>query len=490
MSRLLLEEAARRAQLKAQSRTKQNALLGELFKEQQAFARDPARRKAVLGSRRAGKTEMWSRLAVSEALSHGRCLVRLWGPSRLRAKDLLWAGIGYLCKRNGIPVKENATELSFEFENGSVIRLVGASQDKDVQRKRGDKTQLEVVLECQSFAGYLQTLVEDVIEPSLLDNQGTVCLEGTPGPVCAGFWYDVTGEAGSEAQWYATRGGWSCHQWTMLQNPFIPHARAYLTQLKKEKKWADDNPTYLREWCGRWTNDTSALYYSFDATRNTYSPDKVQPYGHGWMHSLGWDLGFRDSMALAIIGWNPTFDDNIYEVFSWKKAEVKAASVVMDEIDRVERNLGLRLVSQVADTGGGGKMYVEEVMNRFGRKFEPASKTNKYEHVRLMNEDLLSGRLKLIPGSPWALEIAALMKDTDTIEDGSPPKEDPRCDNHAADAGIYSFRAAYSHTHTPTKRIPKPGTADWIDEMVLKSVDSRAKGWSEQLDSAEAYDAD
>ena len=76
MSRLLLEEAARRAQLKAQSRTKQNALLGELFKEQQAFARDPARRKAVLGSRRAGQADA-AHAALRDRRATGKLVIEI-----------------------------------------------------------------------------------------------------------------------------------------------------------------------------------------------------------------------------------------------------------------------------------------------------------------------------------------------------------------------------------------------------------------------------
>jgi hypothetical protein len=495
--RVLLEELAKRAEQKRATRAVQEALLGELFPEQRAFVTDPHRRKAVLGSRRAGKTEMWSRYAVMVALEHPRTLTRLWSHARLRAKDLLWNPLKYLLQRNGISFEANETELSITLKNGSVIRLVGANQDKEAQKKRGEKTKLEVVLETQNFPGFLQSLVDDVIEPSLMDEMGTVCMEGTPGPICTGYWYEVTGAQSPTGTWDSDTykaGKWRVHRWTMLQNPYLPHARAYLEELKSSKRWADDNPTYLREYCGRWVNDLGSLFYSFDATRNTYDPNKIQPYGPGWSHALGWDLGFRDDMAIAIIGWNPDFDGDVYEVFSWKKPEVKDAGTVMRVIDDVEKRLKLNLVEVVADTGGGGRMYVEEVMTRFGRAFKPAKKTEKYEHVRLMNDHLITGKLKLVPGSPWAEEMSALQRDPDWPDPDkpeAPPKEDPRCANHIDDAGLYCFRAAYAHFANIVKTKVKKDTDDWaldIERQLVERYRRRDKyDWTHRLEEGLEY---
>ena len=70
-------------------------------------------------------------------------------------------------------------------------------------------------------------LVEDVIEPSLFDTRGTVCMEGTPGPVCAGYWFHVTGTVEDQSRWTSTGveikdgdavhisgANWSCHRWS------------------------------------------------------------------------------------------------------------------------------------------------------------------------------------------------------------------------------------------------------------------------------------
>ena len=483
-TRLLLEEYERRERAKAGVSHKRDEILSELFSNQKRFAEDPSRWKAVLGSRRAGKTEMWARIATVKALENPRALIRIWSVARLRAKELLWANFRWLHARHGIKVETNETELSITFENGAIIRLVGADKDKEAQKKRGDKTVFEVILEVQSFGPFIRSLVEDVIEPSLLDARGTICLEGTPGPLCTGYWWEVTGGEDVKATW-ESKSGWSVHRWTMLDNPHIPHAREEVERFKKQKRWNDDNPTYLREWCGRWVNDLTALFYSFDLLRNTYDTGKVQPWGKGWHHTLGWDLGFRDDMALTTFGWHDEYPD-LYEVFSWKKPGA-LASEVMEKIEREEQEKSLRFVKQVADTGGGGRMYVEEVMSRYSRKFEAAKKTEKYEHVRLMNDDLLVGRVKLISGSPLQLEMAALMRDPDWPDPEkpeAPPREDPRCPNHCSDSALYAYRAAW-HYFKPErpKAQPHVSTEAWVQQWVEQKASNRQRerNWVDRL---------
>lgn len=476
-ARLLLEEFERRQALQREIAELESRILEEMFGRQVDFYRDPAKRKFVLGSRRAGKTEMWARIATLEALKHPRSLVRIWHSSRLRAKEMLWAAFAYLHGRHGIHVKTNETELTIEFDNGSIIRLVGADKDKEAQKKRGDKTILEIVLEAQNFGALLGKMLDDVIDASLFDLQGTLCVEGTPGPLCSGPWFDISGGDGISKRWYSPhpeRSEWSGHRWTLLDNPKLPNAataRSDLEKLKRKRNWADDNPTYLREYRGVWVNDLSALFYKFDAVRNTYDPDVVRPWGRGWSHALGWDLGARDDMALVIWGWHDDYPA-LYEVFSWKKPGASSQEV-LDQITQQEQEKRLNLVLQVADTGGGGKMYVDEVMRRHSRVFTPAKKTEKYEHVRLYNDELVAGTIKLVPGSPLAVELAELMKDPDWPPEDkpdAPPREAPKCPNHCADAGLYSWRGCWHFVKLPDiPRVPSPADGEpWVVNELAK----------------------
>jgi len=498
----LIQEREKRKRLAEEVDVKVKAIRAELFSQQLSYIDDKSCFKAALCTRRAGKTSMWARVGTIDCLQNERILVRIWGISRLRAKELLWAEFTYLLARHNIPVYLNETELKIRFKNGSEVRLVGADKDKEVQKKRGDKTWREIILESQLFGSMLQRLVEDVVDPCLLDERqrggGFLDLEGTPGPICAGYWYDVTGRNDTAARWQSvgskdgTGSGYSCHRWSVLDNPFMPHARTEVEALRQRRRWAQDNPTYLREWCARWVNDFGSLYYRYDESRNSFTIMDVQPWGPGWRHVLGWDLGSRDDMALVVWGYHPDRPD-LYEAFSWKKPGA-SSNEVMEQIAELEKR-GFNFVKMVADTGGGGRMYVEEVMSRYGRVFEAAKKTEKYEHVRLMNDDLLTGHIKLQRESQYAHEISQLPIDPKWLEEvgftsgpdakpgekpysGKPPNEDPRFPNHCCDAGLYGYRDAKHWLHEEEIKRPARGSKEFVDQLeaeLLAQVESQHK---------------
>ncbi len=475
--RLILEELEFRRQQKAAACVIASKILEETFKQQNDFINDPSRNKAALCTRRAGKTEMWPRYAVKVALENPRSLIRIWAINRLRCKQLVWENIKGLCARHQIKLVypgTSETELTLRLENGSEIRLLGADKDKEAQKKRGDKTILEIILETQLFGSYLQKLVEEVSEPCTMDLKGTICLEGTPGPILTGYWHAVTGNENVKHRWTSagvesknkqgekkvTGAGWSVHHWSVLDNPHLPHMREELALLKIKRNWDDENPTYIREWLGRWVNDLGALFYAFDPVRNVY--EGVVPYGIGWQHTLGWDLGSKDDMSLVVWAWHPKYP-TLFEAFSWKQPGA-LAKVVMKEITDLEQK-GYNFVKKVADTQGGGKMYVEDVMSRHEQVFEAAKKGDKYDHVRLFNDDLREGNIKLMKGSVYAEEISGLARDLDWPPEDKPdelPIEDYRCPNHCCDAGLYAYRAAWHFLHTEEKVKPKQGTEAWV----------------------------
>ena len=506
------EELARREAARQRATSVTSAIRAELFDKQLAFIDDPARNKAALCTRRAGKTSMWARYCTIVALENPGCIIRIWAINRLRAKQLLWNEFLFVAKRHKQDenLKAHGTELTLTFENGSEIRLLGADKDKEAQKKRGDKTRMEVVLEAQLFGPFLRTLVEDVAAPCLFDHKGTLCLEGTPGPVPTGYWYYVTGdESASEmSRWNSTgmpvstgekdeRGndikelvgkGWSCHRWSLLDNPFMPRwvgmvdwrkqAIAAVKEEMQSKGWTAESTTYRREYLGKWVRDDGVLFYKYNSVRNDYSLVNVQPWGEGWTHVLGWDLGSRDDMALGVWGWHPSRRE-LYQAAEWKKPGASAEEVT-EQIEKWERQ-GFNFIAKVADTGGGGLMYVEQVMRRTSHVFVAAKKSEKLEHVRLMNDDFISGRIKVQAGSEYVTELSSLPKDPNwEPESGLPPGEDPRFPNHLCDCFLYAWRHALNHVdfspvgeteslgdrmeRIDEEQLGQTQTGDWWDE--------------------------
>lgn len=499
------EELARRDRALTQARLTTRAIRAELFDKQIAFIDDPSRNKAALCTRRAGKTSMWARYCTIECLEKPGSLIRIWGINRLRAKQLLWQEFIDVAARHKVRIKTHETELTIRFENGSEIRLLGADKDKEAQKKRGDKTRMEVILESQLFGPFLKTLVEDVAEPCLFDHQGTMCMEGTPGPVPTGYWYFITGGDTRPTGSWVSEGmliptgaktdtgedekemvgaGWSVHRWSVLDNPHLPHAAAELESIRKKRSWSIDTPTFVREYRGQWVKDDGILFYKFNDGRNTFTLADVQPWGPGWQHVLGWDLGFRDDMALVAWGWHPSRRE-LYEAASWSKSGARAEEVI-EQIQTWER-LGFNFVAKVADTGGGGRMYVEDVMSRYSQVFEAAKKTEKVEHVRLMNDDFLSGRIKVQRGGGYAMELAALPKDPDWDPySGKPQGEDPRFSNHLCDAALYSWRKALNYLDFEEEQPEESLEARIVreDEERLSRVNEKNEWWEDDYNDA------
>jgi len=433
------------------------AIRASLFDRQLAVEDDPARRIAALCTRRAGKTDWVPKSLFARSLAEPEAIRVYLAGSRLRAKELIWRPLQQLDEIHGIGAKFNETLATITLPNHAVIRLRGADDKREAGKGRGDKLSGVIIDEAQTLpADVLLEMVEDVYGPTLEDVGGQMHVLGTPGIVCAGKWYEMTQPTTSLREL-----GWSVHAWSVLDNPFMAHMRVRLPELKAERGWADDNPTYLREWCGRWVDDPSALFYSgFDSSRNLHDIPEAELIGGDWAHSLGWDLGLRDHMALVAWAFHPGSPD-LLEAYSWKASGV-TSEVVVAEVRKLEAR-GYNFVGRVADTGGLGALVVEEVAQRFQMAFEAAKKTEKGAHVALFNDDLRVGRVKLRRGSPLAIEMAALPKDVDA-PDTKWPVEDSRFANHCCDAGLYSWRRAYNWTHEPDEApAPRINTPEWFE---------------------------
>lgn len=357
-----------------------------LFDRQIAFIEDKAREKAALCTRRAGKTTLAPRYLLEVAIETGG-LVQYWAITRLRAKQLIWQELKAAAREAGIEADFNETELTCRPALGGEIRLVGADKEQSADRKRGDKSALVMVDEAQLFGSYLKAIVEDIVGPSLMDMHGTLCLMGTPGIVCAGFWYEATRGDVSER-----KHGFSVHAWSVLDNPHMPTAAADIDALKAKRRWTDDNPTLLREWKGRWVNDTGALVYKYDDKRNGYS---VLPAVGGWAHILVVDLGSgveNDPIAASVLSWTPALPD-LYVTKTKRLPEAKTTRELMVVVRQWQAELG-GFIAHVLDTGGGGKLTAQDISDRWGMAFEAAQKTEKHLHQRLLNDDLLGGLVR------------------------------------------------------------------------------------------------
>ena len=416
----------------------------KLFAQQAAFIQDPKKLKAALCSRRAGKSHMAGCYVIAEALKHPRATVPYVALTRGHAKRIMWKTLLDLTRPYNPQV--NLTELRITLSNGSDIVLAGANDEATAEVFRGQKFPLVVLDECASFRSHFREMVEEVIEPALIDYNGTLAMIGTPSAACRGLFFDAT---------TAKDSPYSIHKWTILDNPYIPHAQSWLNERMSERGWDETTPAYRREWLGEWVASTDSQVYAFSKERNIAKavPKKLD-------YILGIDLGYDDETAFVVIGYRPD-DPNVYVVETYAKSEM-----IITDIIRVIEDLTARyksFVRIVADTGGLGKQIAAELRKRYGVPVFPAEKTQKAEFIQLANDDFRQGKIQVLPSEiNFIEEITALQWDE---EKQGRFIEDPRFANHRCDAFLYAWRESTHYLNKYPDKALEPNSQAWLKEQ-------------------------
>ena len=435
-----------------------------LFGFQQAFINDPSKLKAALCGRRAGKTYAICYYLIQEAFRAPNSICAYIGLSRISAKRLMWRALKQANREFSLDMKFNNAELVVTLANHSQIILAGANDEGDIDKLRGSAYRLVALDECASFGPHIDALVEEVIEPALLDYDGTLALIGTPNAACRGLFYRATTNK---------EYGYSNHHWTVLNNPHIPDAEAWLARRMKTHGWSKENPIYLREWMGRWIRSDDSLVYKYRPGRNTFD---VLPTGdYDFNYILGLDLGFEDATAFVVCAYAEDRPE-LYVVEAHKESHMIPSQIAMKTREYME---AYNIEIAVADTGGLGKSIVEEFRQRYNLPIRPAEKSKKGSYIEMMNSDFQRGLIKVGKHSPIVDEWELLQWQEDR------KKEDPRYENHLSDACLYAWRESRHYRYEgETIAPPEYGTAAWAKaeedrmfQQAVKSLDKEESPW-------------
>lgn len=431
-----------------------------LFDKQWDFVSSTNNRRAASCSRRAGKT-----VACAADLYHTattvpnvNCLYITL--SRTSAKRIIWRELLQLCKKYGGLKKQDNVELSLEFENGSMIYLSGAKDTAEIEKFRGMALYLVYIDEAQSFRTYLRDLIDEVLEPALLDHDGTLAVIGTPNASCAGVFHDA----------FHRRDGyreWDSFSWTIHNNPHIERksgktADELLRRILKKKGWSADNPAFQREYLGRWVYDADSLVFKFNEKKNLYTH---LPEGD-WSYILGVDVGFNDADAAAVLAFSDSHPE-VYLVEEIIKPHQDITALVNMVSPLIAR---YKPVKQVMDAGALGKKIQEEISRRHGIMMEAAEKHRKYEFIELMNDDLRTGRFKVRPGMQWIEDSRLLQWDID-INNPERVKISNSFHSDITDAVLYAWRESLHFTYRKPKPVYTRDSAEWLEEWEQQEID-------------------
>lgn len=424
-----------------------------LFKEQLDFVRDPSAFKVGVTSRRAGKTVSCAADLVYTALETEDVVCLYVTLARTVAKRNIWPEIKRINRKFKLGLELNESDLSATTPNGSVIYLSGASDKTEIEKFRGLAIKKVYLDECQSFASYIQELIDEVLAPALMDYAGSLILIGTPGPVPSGYFWE-------SAEHPVKSKGFSQHRWSFFNNPHIQikSGRTHQEMLDRELKrsgLAIDAPKIRREWFGEWVLDRNSLVFQYDGSKCHFERLDAGDYEF----ILGVDVGFNDADALALIAWSPdTRNTYLLEEHITKKQGV---TELAEQIRALQSKYSISKI--VIDTGGLGNKISEEMSRRFGIALEPADKTRKAEYIELLNDDLRTGRFKAKRDGRFAQDCMKVEWDFDKSRPDRKVVSD-RFHSDICDAALYAFRASLAYTHTATRKPPKYGSKEWADE--------------------------
>lgn len=469
----LLEEAF-------EERTKQrdpiyalNKYLNPHFPKQNEFVRDRSRYITAQCSRRAGKSNGLGLRFLHTLETHPGCFCPYIALSRESARNIMWPVLQELCSKLGIACEFTEYNLTMTHPNGSRLQLFGADMKNFIRRLKGTKSPGAAIDESQDFGSHLQSLIDDVLTPTLADYEDSwLAVVGTPGPVPKGYFYEITAEK---------RHGYSFHEWTLFENPYLPNARQFVSQLKQKRSWEDDHATLRREWYNQWVLDVQSLLIQWKERLNDYQA--LPPSNYNYI--LGIDIGHRDADALALLAWSES-SPNIYliEERLTRQQDISELSL------QIESMMSRYDISKIViDEGGLGKKCAEEIRRRKYIPVQAADKVRKMENVAFLNDWLRLGKFKAKKESRFVKDSYEVQIDWDK---STPDKIRVKNSFHSdiIDAVLYAFKESPAFTYQEAQVKPRHGSDAWATAEVSDMEEKALQHFTELEDATKGFGAE
>jgi hypothetical protein len=422
------------------------------FPEQDAFVNDDSQFVAAQCTRRAGKTNALA-LRFHKAMQRNPgSLSRYIALTRDSAKDIMWPVLQELSETHNWKASFTESNLTMTIPNGAQLRLFGADMRNFIKRLKGAKSPAVAIDEAQDFGPHIESLIDDVLTPTILDYPGSwLAVAGTPGPIPRGTFYDIA---------HSGIGDFSLHKWSLFDNPYLPNAKEFVDKLRAKKQWDDRHPTLLREYYNQWILDTESLLIKYEESKNHYEQLPNPTYGSKWTYILGVDLGYRDADALAVLAWGQhTPDIYLVEEVLTQGQDITQLS---NQIEAMIKKYDIAKI--VMDEGALGKKIAEEIRRRKHVPVQPAEKQRKMENVAFLNDYLRLGKFKARKTSRFASDSYQVQIDYErTTPDRIVVKKGFHSD--IIDAVLYAFKESPAFTYSEPKTKPKVGTKEWGKEQ-------------------------
>ena len=422
-----------------------------------------------------------------EETENARCLYLALTHDNVRR--ISWDTIHRLDRSYDLGITFNEAFLRARFPTGSLIEYcgIGAGASGEVaDRFRGASEGFDMVVidEASKFRpAVLDYLIEAVIEPALMDKGGALIMTGTPTTNASGVFYKATSDG---------IPGWKQFFWTAEQNPHMAAQWAAAVAKKRaENPRIDENAEFRREYFGEWVLDSSDLVYQIDEALNVVDIAPQVDSGHWAGFAIGCDIGWQDSTAMSVVGWQRGKSD------LWVLESHKAKRLLPDKIAERLRELQSRYPNApiIIDTGHASKAQTEsmggglgqhtvaqELGYRYGIGTIPTEKADKPTWIKTFNSDLVAGRVHVVRGKnadllaemrQLAWQQVAMSGRTDSGETQSTSKEQPGMPNDCCDATLYAYRFAWHYLEKPPEFAVQSEEEKMFERNVVKRRDAR-----------------
>jgi hypothetical protein len=454
-----------------------------IFPQQAQFIESPGNKKALFCTRRSAKSFTGGLYLIWEALNLPSCNCLFLGLTRDSAKAIVWKDIlKVLNLRYNLGAETNEQALTMTFPNGSVIHVTGVDASQDEMNKLlGRKYRLVCIDEASMYTIDLKNLVYGVLDPSVTDLGGTICLMGTASNFPRGLFYDITN---------GTEGGWKVFGWTAHDNPYVARKWAdKLAEIARDRPGYMNTPQFKQWYLNQWVIDDEKLVYKFDIYRNLV--DEIPRLPHlEWVFVLGVDTGWEDDSGFCLTGYH-LHDPHLYVIKCFKQTKMTFDEVT-NKIQSFYKDSSYSPHRIVID--GANKQGVESMRARSNIPFEFADKQDKNTFIELCNSDLIEGKIKIVNSAEnRALidEMASLVWVSDGDKIKYPKKEHPNLSNHLCDAFIYAWRCGYHYASQKPKIKTVKYSAQWYQEQSEEiwehereqiTISNRTNEWPDQGD--------
>lgn len=429
--------------------------ISTLHSKQKQVYSDPSDLIAALCGRQCGKSYVAAVLLFDSAYKNPNVTNLYIALTRDSAKRIIVPYLLELCEKYAPGYTYNKAELNFTLPNRSVIWIAGCDNAGEIDKFRGPQYKTVVIDEAGSFKEYLAELIEDALSAALIKHRGKVYLIGTPNVSCLGYFHDITTQK---------KGHYSLHHWTILDNPYIPHAQAYLDRKKQDYGWMDETATYQREYLGRWVRSEDELIYHFNEARNVIPFLPTANYSY----VLSIDLGFSpDPSAFAVLAYSRS-DPTITVVNTYYRYKCIPDDIAK-EIQILSASYPFEAI--ICDEGALGKTIAEAIRRNYHLPIQPAEKTNKYANIQLLDGALQTGRLNILDK-----QCSELIEEWSLLE-WNEARTEEKGKNHLADAVLYAYRHITKRFNVNAIPNPTPTHPNWTaeDESYFNHITKQIK---------------